>query len=70
MNALGVEEFYKIQHSPTLFGRKTENCFTSGPSIFEVDSGKSTVIKRTTPRRIGVEHRRLSHGRSFVGNAI
>jgi hypothetical protein len=27
-----------------LFGRKTENCFTSGPSIFEVVCGKSTAI--------------------------
>src|SRR5437762_11245666 len=30
--------------APTLFGRKTENCFTSGPPIFEVVSGKSTGI--------------------------
>src|SRR5207247_6848375 len=30
--------------APTLFGRKTENCLTSGPSIFEVVSGKSTGI--------------------------
>jgi hypothetical protein len=27
-----------------LFGRKTENCRTSGPPIFEVVSGKSTGI--------------------------
>src|SRR6266404_5856345 len=31
--------------APTLFGRKTENCLTSGPSIFEVVSGKSTGIR-------------------------
>src|SRR5260370_2981485 len=30
--------------APTLFGRKTENCRTSGPPIFEVVSGKSTGI--------------------------
>jgi hypothetical protein len=34
----------RCQHGPTLFGRKTENCLTSGPSIFEVVSGKSTGI--------------------------
>src|SRR5437762_10488702 len=37
--------------APTLFGRKTENCFTSGPPIFEVVSGKLTVIQITAPRR-------------------
>src|SRR5438477_6536388 len=30
--------------APTLFGKKTENCRTSGPSILEVVSGKSTCM--------------------------
>src|SRR5260370_27190616 len=30
--------------APTLFGRNTENCFTSGPSIVEVISGRFEVI--------------------------
>src|SRR5437773_8132479 len=30
--------------APTLFGKKTENCRTSGPPIFEVVSGKSTCM--------------------------
>ena len=31
--------------APTLFAKKTENCFTSGPSRFEVVLGKSSGIK-------------------------
>ena len=30
--------------APTLFGRKTENCLTSGPSRLEVVLGKSSGI--------------------------
>src|SRR5438874_13665761 len=30
--------------APTLFGKKTENCRTSGPPNFEVVSGKSTCM--------------------------
>src|SRR5205085_12593057 len=30
--------------APTLFGKKTENCRTSGPPIFEVVSGKSSCM--------------------------
>jgi hypothetical protein len=30
--------------APTLFGRKTENCFTSGPSSLELVCGKLAVI--------------------------
>src|SRR5439155_17274748 len=30
--------------APTLFGKKTENCRTSGPPILEVVSGKSTCM--------------------------
>src|SRR5205809_4349163 len=30
--------------APTLFARKTENCFTSGPSRFEVVLGRSSGI--------------------------
>src|SRR5439155_1298537 len=37
--------------APTLFGRKTENCFTSGPPIFEVVSGKSTGMSVARHRR-------------------
>src|SRR5438477_139779 len=32
--------------APTLFAKKTENCFTSGPSRFEVVLGKSSGIDR------------------------
>src|SRR5438105_10342959 len=31
--------------APTLFAKKTENCFTNGPSRFEVVLGKSSGIK-------------------------
>src|SRR5437762_11174646 len=60
--------------APTLFGRKTENCLTSGPPIFEVVSGKSTGIsmavaqasacgtKISQPGRLC--HEALSHCRS------
>src|ERR1700680_2256627 len=37
--------------APTLFGRKTENCRTSGPLIFEVVSGKSIGIGMGRERR-------------------
>ena len=30
--------------APTLLGKKTENCRTSGPPIFEVVSGKSICM--------------------------
>src|SRR6266404_7775202 len=39
-----LSNFTRSSIAPTLFGRKTENCFTSGPSIFEVVCGKSTAI--------------------------
>jgi len=32
--------------APTLFGRKTENCLTSGPSRFEVVLGESSGMGR------------------------
>jgi hypothetical protein len=31
--------------APTLFGRKIENCFTSGPPVFDVVSGNFAVMK-------------------------
>ena len=31
--------------APTLFGRNTENCFTSGPSNFEIVCGKSAGMQ-------------------------
>ena len=37
--------------APTLFGRNTENCFTSGPSIFEVVPGRFEVIWIAAVRR-------------------
>src|SRR5436190_6305885 len=46
-----LSSFTMSSIAPTLFGRKTENCFTSGPPIFEVVSGKLTVIQITAPRR-------------------
>src|SRR5260370_40926618 len=39
--------------APTLFGRKTENCFTSGPSRFEVVLGKSSGMDRWIGRSPG-----------------
>src|SRR5439155_24108538 len=66
--------------APTLFGRKTENCLTSGPPIFEVVSGKSTGIsmavaqasacgtKISQPGRLC--HEALSHCRSSHCNSI
>ena len=40
--------------APTLLGRKTENCFTSGPSIFEVISGNLTGMYQ---REVGAKSR-------------
>src|SRR5215469_7497959 len=57
--------------APTLFGRNTENCFTSGPPIFDVVSGKSTGIRVAGRRdKIDAARRPLSHCRSFVGKTI
>src|SRR5262249_26075729 len=54
--------------APTLFGRNTENCFTSGPSIFEVVSGKLTVILKAAPGRLSLgAPDQLSHSHRFVG---
>ena len=39
--------------APTLLGRKTENCRTSGPPIFEVVSGKSICILFEPRAKIG-----------------
>src|SRR5207244_11272414 len=61
--------------APTLLGRNTENCFTSGPSIFEVVSGKLTVIWIMTPRPTlmgasqGVSHFQSSVGKPISSNA-
>src|SRR3954449_3715484 len=33
--------------APTLLGRKTENCLTSGPSRLDVVSGRSTPMRLT-----------------------
>src|SRR5690349_9815266 len=39
--------------APTLFGRKTENCRTNGPPIFEVVSGKSICMLFESPAKFG-----------------
>src|SRR5437868_14426420 len=44
-----MRSFTTYSIATTLFGRKTENCFTNGPSIFEVVSGKFAVISIATP---------------------
>jgi len=36
--------------APTLFGRKMENCLTSGPPILEVVSGESRAIRNANTR--------------------
>src|SRR5207248_4349615 len=52
-----LSSFTTSSIAPTLLGRKTENCFTSGPSIFDVVSGNLTVIGQRTARE-------GSHGRA------
>src|SRR5689334_22945011 len=39
--------------APTLLGRKTENCRTNGPPIFEVVSGKSICMLFESPAKFG-----------------
>jgi hypothetical protein len=36
--------------APTLLGKKIENCFTSGPSIFDVVSGNLTAMEELLRR--------------------
>jgi hypothetical protein len=38
--------------APTLLGKKTENCRTSGPPIFEVVSGKSICMRSESRAKI------------------
>src|SRR5437016_6603173 len=57
--------------APTLFGKKTENCRTCGPPIFEVVSGKSRAIL-PFPRcgKFGLAGGEISHCWKFVGKHI
>src|SRR4051812_46767597 len=43
------KSFTTSSMAPTLFGRKMENCVTSGPSIFEVVCGNSTSMEQDAP---------------------
>src|SRR2546423_3909712 len=36
--------------APTLFGKKIENCLTSGPSIFELVCGRATSMRQKARR--------------------
>src|SRR5437660_10541856 len=44
-----LSNFTTSSTAQSMFGRKTENCFTNGPSIVEVVSGKLAVISIATP---------------------
>src|SRR5438105_15293536 len=57
--------------APTLFGRKTENCRTSGPPIFEVVSGKSTcMVSNSGTKNLEAQYPtvRLQFPTEFAGN--
>src|SRR5206468_2888038 len=55
--------------APTLFGRNTENCFTSGPSSLELVWGRLAVIWMMAARTklMWTRQTKLSHCRCFVG---
>src|SRR5215510_12241285 len=54
--------------APTLFGRNTENCFTSGPSNFETVCGRLAGMWISgTPPNLRGRAGQLSHPRCFVG---